>query len=74
LGFINVLLKTELGKKQKEYIQAIKTSGASLNTLINDIQDLAKVYAGKTTLEKQPFKIRKSIKSILTLFNLKRRV
>ncbi len=54
LGFTNVLLKTELGLEQKEYIQAIKTSGKSLNVLINDILDLAKVDAGKMTFEKQP--------------------
>jgi PAS domain S-box-containing protein len=71
LGFTNVLLKAELGEKQKEYIQAIKTSGVSLNVLINDILDLAKVNAGKMTFEKQPFEIHKSIIAILHSFDLK---
>jgi len=71
LGFANVLMKTELGEKQKEYVQAVKTSGHYLNLLINDILDLAKVDAGKMTFEKQPFEIQKSIKSVVHSFDLK---
>jgi len=71
LGFTNVLLKTELGEKQKDFVQAIKTSSSSLNVLINDILDLAKVDAGKMTFVKQPFKMRKSMESILYSFDLK---
>jgi two-component system CheB/CheR fusion protein len=71
VGFTNVLLKTELGNEQEEYVQAIKTSSKSLNLLINDILDLAKVDAGRMLFEKQPFEIRESLKSILHSFNLK---
>lgn len=71
LGFTNVLLKTELCVEQKEFLQAIKTSGTSLNQLINDILDLSKVDAGRMIFEKQPFDIRKSIKSTLFSFDLK---
>ena len=71
LGFTNVLMKTKLAKKQIEYLQAIKTSGYSLNLLINDILDLAKVDAGKMTFEKKPFEIQQSIKSIVHSFDLK---
>jgi len=71
LGFTNVLLKTDLGDKQKEFLHAIKTSGDSLIFLINDILDLAKVNAGKMTFEKQPFQISKSITIIQNSFDLK---
>ena len=71
LGFTNVLLKTELDDEQKDYIQAIKTSGSSLHQLINDILDLSKVDAGRMTFEKKPFEIRKSIRSTLYSFDLK---
>jgi signal transduction histidine kinase/ActR/RegA family two-component response regulator len=70
LGFTNVLLKTHLGEKQKEFVQAIKTSGDSLIFLINDILDLAKVNAGKMTFEKKPFQIKKSIKLLQNSFDL----
>lgn len=71
LGFTNVLLKTQLNVEQNEYLHAIKTSSMSLNQLINDILDLSKVDAGRMTFERQPFEIRKSIKSILYSFDLK---
>lgn len=71
LGFANVLLKTELSNEQKEFLQAIKISGQSLNLLINDILDLAKVDAGKMVFVKQPFEIHASIKAILYSFELK---
>jgi two-component system, chemotaxis family, CheB/CheR fusion protein len=71
IGFTNVLLKTKLDVEQIEFLQAIKTSGASLNQLINDILDLSKVDAGRMTFEKQPFEIRKSIRSTLYSFDLK---
>ena len=71
IGFTNVLLKTELGLQQKEFVEAICTSGKSLNLLINDILDLAKVDAGKMTFEKHLIEIRKSITSILHSFDMK---
>lgn len=71
LGFANVLLKTKLGVKQREFAQAIKTSGTSLNQLINDILDLARVDAGRMTFNKEPFEIRKSLKSLIYSFDLK---
>ena len=71
IGFTNVLAKTKLGSEQKEFVEAISTSGKSLNLLINDILDLAKVDAGKMTFEKHPIEIRKSITSILHSFDMK---
>lgn len=71
LGFTNVLLKTELDVQQKEFLDAINTSGKSLNLLINDILDLAKVDAGKMTFETKPFEIRKSITALLHSFDMK---
>jgi two-component system CheB/CheR fusion protein len=71
IGFTNILSKTKLGNEQKEFVEAIKTSGKSLSMLINDILDLAKVDAGKMTFETQPFEIGKSIASILHTFEMK---
>jgi PAS domain S-box-containing protein len=71
IGFTKVVLKTELTDKQREYLNAIKTSGDALIVLINDILDLAKVDAGKMTFEKTPFKLLTSISSMLHLFEIK---
>jgi signal transduction histidine kinase len=71
IGFTDVVFDTNLTKKQKEYLNAIKTSGNLLMVLINDILDLAKVEAGKMTFEYAPFNLSKSISEILQLFETK---
>jgi two-component system CheB/CheR fusion protein len=71
IGFTNVVLKTNLNKEQKEFINAIKSSGSALIVLINDILDLAKVDAGKMTFEKKTFNIFESIADIFYLFQSK---
>jgi len=71
IGFTNVILKTELSVKQKEYINAIKVSGDALIVLINDILDIAKVDAGKMTFEQIPFDLSASISATLHLFEPK---
>ena len=71
VGFTNVVLKTNLDEKQKEYISAVKTSGDALIFLINDILDLAKVDAGKMTFEQNPFNLSVSISTMLHLFETK---
>jgi len=71
IGFTNVLLKTDLSAKQKEYLSSIKLSGNALIVLINDILDLAKVNAGKISFEHTPFKMASSISAMLFLFETK---
>ncbi len=71
IGFTKVVLKTEISVKQREYLEAIKTSGDSLIVLINDILDLAKVDAGKMVFVKTPFKMAASISAMLHLFETK---
>lgn len=71
IGFTKVVLKTELSPRQREYLNAIKTSGDALIVLINDILDLAKVDAGKMIFEQTPFKMASSIAAMLHLFELK---
>lgn len=71
IGFTKVVLKTDLTKKQQEYLNAIKISGDALIVLINDILDLAKVDAGKMTFVQVPFKLSSSISAMLHLFETK---
>lgn len=71
IGFTKVVLKTELSLRQKEYLNAIKTSGDALIVLINDILDLAKVDAGKMVFEQIPFRLERSIAAMLHLFETK---
>jgi signal transduction histidine kinase len=71
IGFTKVMLKTELTEKQKEYLNAIKTSGDILIVLINDILDLAKVEAGKMIFEQAAFEIEQSLSETIHLLETK---
>ncbi|MDF1517955.1 MAG: response regulator, partial [Lutibacter sp.] len=71
IGFTKVVLKTILNENQREYLNAIKTSGDSLIVLINDILDLAKVDSGKMCFEQTPFKMWESFAASLQLFEVK---
>ncbi len=59
IGFTDILLNKELGKKENEYLEAIKNSGKNLLRIINDVLDLSKLEAQMVKLEEHPFKIQK---------------
>jgi PAS domain S-box-containing protein len=57
VGFTDLILKTGLTQEQKQYTDAIKTSGENLLVIINDILDFSKLEAGGITFEKIEFKL-----------------
>lgn len=65
VGFTELLLKTPVSSDQKQYLDAIKTSGENLLVIINDILDFSKLQAGAFTFEKTGFRLSQVI-SMLT--------
>ncbi len=61
LGMTGLVLETELTNEQREFLQIAKDSADALLTLINDILDFSKLDAGKVTLERSEFNVRKAI-------------
>ena len=57
VGFTDLILKTDLGPDQKQFVDAIKTSGENLLVIINDILDFSRLQAGGFYFEKIDFKI-----------------
>jgi PAS domain S-box-containing protein len=55
LGMTEMLAKTRLDKKQKDFVNVLHQSGENLKEIINMILDYSKIEAGKITLNKQPF-------------------
>lgn len=55
LGMAALLAETPLSEEQSEYLAAIRQSGDSLLTIINDVLDFSKIDAGKIELEHVPF-------------------
>ncbi|MBN8294873.1 PAS domain S-box protein [Rhodobacter sp. NTK016B] len=55
LGMTDLLGETPLSSQQRDMISIIRDSGEGLLAILNDILDLAKIEAGKMTIENQPF-------------------
>ncbi len=61
IGMTELLLDTELGPEQHEYLRMVKTSADALLELIDDILDFSKVEAGKLTLDSVDFSLRSTL-------------
>jgi signal transduction histidine kinase/CheY-like chemotaxis protein len=69
LGFAQVLGRDpELKRGQRESLATIERSGEYLLTLINDILDMAKIEAGRMTLQTAPFDLRALLDETESLF------
>jgi signal transduction histidine kinase/CheY-like chemotaxis protein/HPt (histidine-containing phosphotransfer) domain-containing protein len=71
IGMSQLVLETDLTKKQKEYIQNIDNSAKLLVGVINDILDFSKIEAGKLSIEKINFNLQKTVDSIINIIKLK---
>jgi signal transduction histidine kinase len=71
LGMSTLLLETELTKEQHRYVEAIRTSGDALLTIINDILDLSKIESGRMVLEDIPFDLPACLEETLDLLGPK---
>ncbi len=57
LGFTNLLLKTDLTKKQSDLVKTIQKSASNLLDIINEILDYSKLEYGKLEPETAPFNV-----------------
>ncbi|MCB1735404.1 MAG: response regulator [Gammaproteobacteria bacterium] len=69
IGFAELLSKTSLDSRQREYVSSVRHSGESLLALLNDILDLSKIEAGKLQLEEIEFDLREWIENTLVMFS-----
>lgn len=68
IGMINLILKTNLTKKQLNYLAKIDNASNSLLNIIKDILDFSKIEAGKLILESITFDIEKVVEKAVSLF------
>nr|NQU92563.1 response regulator [Bacteroidota bacterium] len=71
IGMTEILKETTLNQKQKEYVEIISSSGASLLGIINDILDFSKIDSGLIELEEINFDLFRKVDEIYKLINLK---
>ncbi|HEY5602868.1 MAG TPA: response regulator [Gammaproteobacteria bacterium] len=67
IGFIKLLRKTRPTTEQIDYIDTIEKSANNLLSIINDILDISKIEAGKTTLKHEPYNLRTCIEEACEL-------
>jgi len=68
IGMTGLLLDTPLSGDQREFAEAVRTSGEALLTIINDILDFSKIEAGKVELESVGFDLRRTVEEVIDLF------
>jgi len=71
IGFSGLAIKTELDRKQRDYIQKIQQSGKHLLGIINDILDFSKIEAGKLAVEHTEFELEKVLDNVSNLISEK---
>ena len=57
LGMTHLALKTELTRKQRDYLTKAEAAAKSLLGVVNDILDFSKIEAGKLDLENTEFRL-----------------
>jgi len=69
LGMADLVLDTSLTPEQTTYVRAIKTSGDTLLSLIEEILDFSKIEAGKLDLDARPFSLATLIEEAVELLS-----
>jgi two-component system, sensor histidine kinase and response regulator len=70
IGLSSHLEETLVDQPQREYLKAIRHSGESLLTLIDDVLDLSAIESGRLTLQPGPLDLRALIDDIVRLFGV----
>src|SRR5260370_36469354 len=55
LGFVELVLDTELAPEQRRALELVRTSSEALLTILNDILDYSKIEAEHLELDSVPF-------------------
>ena len=68
IGLTNLLLDTELGAEQRDYLAKIHTASTALLGVLNDILDYSKIEARLLQLESIPLRVEEILRKSATLF------
>jgi two-component system, sensor histidine kinase and response regulator len=71
IGMTALTLDTKLSGEQRENLDAVRSSAASLLAIVSDILDLSKIEAGKLTLERVDFDLRAVVDESLRAVGLR---
>ena len=69
-GLTHLLLEESPRPEQVEHLRTLQFSANNLVVFINDVLDYSKIEAGRITLEKRDFSIRKTFEEVMSRFRL----
>jgi signal transduction histidine kinase/CheY-like chemotaxis protein len=67
-GFSRLLQQTTLNEEQLKFSDIIENSSNNLLNLVNDILDIAKIEAGKMTVEQKEFDLKRMMQTLESMF------
>jgi len=73
LGFVELVLDTELANEQRRALELVRSSSEALLTILNDILDYSKIEADHLELEEIPFDLHKLVHATASLLAVRAR-
>jgi signal transduction histidine kinase/CheY-like chemotaxis protein/HPt (histidine-containing phosphotransfer) domain-containing protein len=67
IGMSGLLLETPLDEEQREYADAVRTSGNALLSVVDAILDFSKIEAGKLELDEGPFDLLTAVEEVCSM-------
>jgi PAS domain S-box-containing protein len=68
MGVAGALARTDLTAAQAEMVHLIETSGQTLEAILSDLLDLARIESGKLDVKCEPFHLETSLRAVAELF------
>ena len=68
MGVASALSRTELSDGQREMVGLITSSAETLEALLSDVLDLARIESGRLELKAEPFDLMQAVRDIASLF------
>ncbi len=68
MGVAGALGRTDLSAQQQDMVRLIETSAQTLESLLSDVLDLARIESGRLTLTTAPFSMEDAVNPVAALF------
>ena len=71
VAMADALAGARLPKKEKEMVEVIRSSGGTLERLLSDVLDLARIESGQVNIEIAPFQLGDAVRGVASLSRLR---
>jgi signal transduction histidine kinase/CheY-like chemotaxis protein/HPt (histidine-containing phosphotransfer) domain-containing protein len=68
IGMAELLERTPLTERQRNFTAAIRTSASTLFRIVNDLLDFSRAESGRLELEERPYNLDRTVVDVVTLF------